>query len=247
MNQPITYILADDDELYRELTLQHLQQLPFTECLAVCDNAFSALEQLKQHTPDLLVLDVEMPGLSGIQLAKSLKELPMIIFISSHPSYAVDAFEVDAIDYLVKPVAQERLMRSIEKARALLAMKENTPAANAFEVKADDSFFVRDKNRFIRIAYSDVLYIESLGDFVTIFQQNGQKQVALVSMKNLEQQLPATHFLRISRTHMVNTQKITAIDSETLFILAIQLRIGKTFAENVVQTVVGSNAIKRFI
>ncbi len=247
MNQLLSYIIADDDELYRELTLQQLQQIPGTECLAVCEDAFTTLQQLKTHTPHLLLLDVEMPGLTGIQLVKSLKELPLIIFISSHPSYAVDAFEVDAIDYLVKPVAQERLMRAVEKARSLAAMKESTPATDAFQLQPDGSFFIRDKNMFVRIAYVDVLYIESLGDFVTIFQQNGSRQVALVSMKNLEQQLPAQNFIRISRTHMVNKQKVTAVDSETIFLNNIQLRIGKTFTDAVIQTVIGTAAIKRFI
>jgi two-component system, LytTR family, response regulator len=247
MSNPLSFILADDDPLYRELTVQQLSHLPNMNCLAVCENAFSTLEQLKKHSPDLLILDVEMPGLTGIQLAKSLTVLPFIVFISSHPSYAVDAFDVDAIDYLVKPAATERLIRAIEKTRALKAMKEETPAKEAFQLKDDDSFFVKDKNMFIRIPYSDVLYVESLGDFVTIFQQNGSKQIALVSMKNLEQQLPASQFTRISRTHMVNKQKITAIDSETIFLNNLQLYIGKTYADGVLQSVIGNTAIKRFL
>jgi len=247
MSPTLSYIIADDDELYREMTVQQLRQIPDMKCQAVCTDAFNILQELKTATPDLLVLDIEMPGLTGIQLAKSLKELPMVIFISSHPEYAVEAFEVDAIDYLVKPVAAERLIRAVEKARSLAAMKASTPVSDAFRVQPDGSFFIRDKNMFVRIAYNDVLYIESLGDFVTIFQQNGTKQIALVSMKNLEQQLPLQNFIRISRTHIINKQRITAIDNETVFLNTIQIRIGKTYAESVVQSVIGNSAIKRFI
>ncbi|MEP6674653.1 MAG: LytTR family DNA-binding domain-containing protein [Ferruginibacter sp.] len=243
----LTYIIADDDPLYREISLQHLQLVPNLQCLAVCDSAVAANAELQLHFPDVLILDVEMPGLSGIQLAKSLKQLPLIIFISSHSHYAADAFEVDAIDYLVKPVAPERLIRAIEKARALLEMKQFIQPQEAFKTGGDDSFFIRDKNAFVRINHADVLYIQSLGDFVNIFLQNGEKKIALVSMKNLEQQLPAGPFIRISRTHMVNKNRINSIDSNTISLDKIQLHIGSTYTEAVLQAVIGNTAIKRFI
>jgi len=247
MQRPITYILADDDDVYRELTVQQLQLVPNLQCIAVCENAIEANTKLKEQFPDLLILDVEMPGLTGIELARSLTQLPLIIFISAHATYAADAFEVDAIDYLVKPVAPSRLMRAIEKARMLIEMKQSIPAQEAFQPSTDDSFFIKDKNAFVKINHADVLYIESLGDFVNIFLQNGDKKIALVSLKNLEQQLPATGFIRISRTYMVNKQKISAIDSNTIQLDKMQLHIGKTYTEAVMQGVLGNSAIKRFI
>ena len=247
MNKPITYIIADDDPLYRELTLQHLQLAPDLQCLAVCENAIEAKTQLQQHFPDLLILDVEMPGLTGIQLAKSLTHLPLIIFISSHPIYAADAFEVDAIDYLVKPAQPERLLRAIDKARALIEMKRSIAGNEGFKPAADNAFFIKDKNAFVRINYSDVLYIESLGDFINIFLQSGEKKIALVSLKNVEHQLPAANFVRISRTHIVNKEKVTAVDNSNIFLNKVQLNIGKTYTDAVMQAVIGNAAIKRFI
>lgn len=247
MQKPITYILADDDAVYRELTVQQLQMVPNLQCLAVCEDAVKAHAAVQQEFPDLLILDVEMPGLSGIELAKSLKQLPLIIFISAHATYAAEAFDVDAIDYLVKPVAPSRLMRAIDKARILMDMKQSIPAQEAFQTATDDSFFIKDKNAFVKIGHNDVLYIESLGDFVNIFLQNGEKKIALVSLKNLEQQLPSALFIRISRTHMVNRQKITAIDSNAIQLDKIQLHIGKTYTDTVMQGVLGNTAIKRFI
>jgi DNA-binding LytR/AlgR family response regulator len=188
-----------------------------------------------------------MPGLSGIQLAKSLKQLPFTIFITSHPNYAADAYELDAVDYLVKPVQPERLLRAIDKVKALAEIKSSTTTAEAFQQKDDNSFFIKDKNTYIRIANNDVLYAESLGDFVNLYLQNGEKKIVLVSLKNLEQQLPASVFIRISRTHLVNKQKVTAIDNDLVHINKIQLHIGKTYAETVVQNIIGNQAIKRFI
>jgi len=247
MINSISYILADDDAVYRELTQIHLQLIPNLECLGICTDAVEANALLQQNLPDLLILDVEMPGLSGIQLAKSLTKLPIIIFISSHLHYALDAFEVDAIDYLIKPVAPERMMRAVEKARLMIEMKHSHSGREGLQEVSDNSFFIKDKNTFVRINYTDVLYIESLGDFVSIFLQTGEKKIALVSMKNLEQQLPATQFIRISRTQMVSKQKITAIDHVTIHLGKIALHVGKTYAETAVQSVLGNAAIKRFI
>ena len=247
MNKPLTYILADDDELYREYTLQQLNAIPGLHCLSICENALITREQLQLQQPDMLVLDIEMPGLSGIQLAKSLKQLPLTIFITSHINYAVDAYELDAVDYLVKPVEPERLLRAIDKVRLLAGIKETTLPNEAFEQKDDESFFIKDRSTFLRIIYTDMLYAESMGDFVNLFLQNGEKKIALVSLKNLEMQLPGNTFIRISRTHLINIQKVTAIETDTVHIDKIQLVIGKTYSEKVMQSVIGNLAIKRFI
>jgi two-component system, LytTR family, response regulator len=247
MNKEITYLIADDDPMYREITAQQLDLIPNLKCLAICESAVHATEFLQTNMPDLLVLDVEMPGLTGIQLAKSLTKLPLIIFISSHTNYAADAFEVDAVDYLVKPATIERLMRAIDKVRSLLDMKNTIAANEGFKKENNDSFFIKDKNAFTRIHNNEVLYIESLGDFVNIFLENGQKKIALVSLKNIEHQLPHADFIRVARTHIVNKQKITAIDTNTVMLGKIQLTIGKTYADVVLQTVMGDSAIKRFI
>lgn len=247
MTPVLTYILADDDPLYRDYTLEQLKAIPGLQCLAVCEDAIRTREQLQQYQPGLLLLDVEMPGLSGIQLAKSLKQLPFIIFITSHPHYAADAFELDAVDYLVKPVAPERMLRAIDKVKTLAAIKTSTTATEGFQLKDKDSFFIKDKNVFVRIAFADLVYVESLGDFVSLYLENGEKKIALVSLKNLEQQIPAGLFIRISRTHIVNRQKVTAVENDQVHIDKLRLAIGKTYTGTVLPSIVGDQAIKRFI
>lgn len=247
MFTPITYILVDDDAIYRELILQYMGLIPNCTCLAHCDNAFKAIEQLQYLNPDLLILDVEVPGLNGLQLAKSLTQKPMLIFVTSYRDYAADAFEVDAIDYLVKPVAKERLIKAVEKVRTLLNLKNIAEGHRGFKPSDDHSFFIKDKNIFVKIDFNDVLYIQSLGDFVNIYLQSGKKRLALVSLKNLNLQLPQTRFIRISRTLIVNKQKITTIETKTLFLDSVELLIGQTYAAGVLQAVIGDNAVKRFI
>ena len=244
---PIKYLIADDDPMHLARTLEQLSLISNLQCSVVCNSALEASAYLQHDTPDLLILDVEMPDLSGIELAKSLKTLPFIIFISSHLQYAVDAFEVDAVDYLVKPVSIEKMIRAIEKVRVLFEMKKSIPVHEGFKLNTNDSFFIKEKNMFLRILIKEVLYIESLGDFVNIFLDNGQKKIALVSLKNIEQQLPKENFLRISRIHIVNKQRITALGLNTLFINKIEMSIGKSYVEHTTNNVMGNNTIKRFI
>lgn len=247
MIYPITYIIADDDQIYRELTLQYLRVVPNIKCLASCESAIDARKQLEIFSPDFLILDVEMPELSGLEFAKSLSHLPLIIFITSHAHYAVDAFDVDAIDYLLKPVMPERLIKAVEKARTMVELKNSIKLQDGFKVSNDHAFFIKEKNSYVKINYNDVLYIESLGDFVNIFLQDGEKKIALVSLKNVEQQLPSIKFTRISRTHMVNIDKITSIETTQLYLNKMQLFIGKMYTDAVLQAVIGNMAVKRFI
>lgn len=243
----LTYIIADDDELYREVLTQQLEMIPGLACLASCSSAIEASAQVRALHPELLILDVEMPGLTGIEFVKTLTTIPLVIFISSHPTYAVDAFDLDAVDYLVKPVSNMRLLKAIEKAKNLSELKKNTPEGEGFKNSTEQSFFIKEKNAFVKINHEDVLYIQSLGDFVNIFLNNGDKKIVLVSMKNIEQQLPSSIFLRISRTHIVNKNKITALETGMIMLDKLQLPVGKTYNDIVMKAVVGNTAVKRFI
>lgn len=243
----VKYILVDDDLVFRELTLQYLSLIPELQLIGTCDNAISAREIIIAHHPDMIILDVEMPGLSGLQLVKSLQKIPLTIFISSYPQFAADAFDVDAIDFLVKPFTPERLIKAVDKVRFLLNMRNNQANHENVQTASDDCFFIRENNAYVKIHFQEVIYIESMADFVSIFLSNGLKKIALVGLKTLEQQLPGSHFLRISRSHIVNRAKITAVENAMIYIDKLRLPIGKTYSEEVVQAIIGNSAIKRFI
>lgn len=241
----IRYLLADDDALCRELVVQYLQDYPKTECVKICEDAREALDYLQDHEVDLLILDVEMPGLSGVQLVKSLRKLPYILLISSHSSYALDAFDIDAVDFIKKPVTPERLYRGIEKTRELMRTRSLLEGIEAVKIQDSDHFFIREDNAFVRIRFEEVLYFESLADFVKIHLSNGKEKLALVNLKNLEQQIPSQHFVRISRSHMVNIHYVDSLNVNHLILGKIQLSIGAQYAEQVTQAIVGNNALKR--
>ncbi len=243
----ISYIIADDELIYCELLQQYLLAVPDIICLNVCENALEVNKHLQLEKPDLLILDIEMPGLSGLQLVKSLDKQPYIIFISSHPEYALDAFEVDAIDFIKKPIPPERLMRAVEKVRSLLTMKDAFEHQESFQKNDATSFFIREDSAYVRVNYDEVLFFESLTDFVKIYVEHGKEKMVLVNLKNLLQQLPDELFLRISRTHIVNKKRIVSVTKESVFIGKIQLPVGITYADKIIESVVGNTSIKRHI
>lgn len=241
----ISYILADDEIIYHEIIQQYLMAVPELTCLQVCQSAIEVSQCLHQLEPDFLILDVEMPGLSGLQLIKSFSKQPYVIFISAHPHYALDAFEVDAIDFIKKPLPPERLIRAIEKVRTLLALKKAIKQHDGVKPNDLDSFFIREEGSYCRIFYKDVLFFESLTDFTKIHLSGGVEKLALVNLKNLMLQLPCDKFVRISRTHIVNTLCITSFNNDEVALNNIRLPIGKTYLESLTQLVVGNNVIKR--
>jgi DNA-binding LytR/AlgR family response regulator len=236
----IRYIIVDDDEMQAEMLRMQLKPISGFDCIGVCFNAFDAKKIIEELRPDLLILDIEMPELSGIQLAKSMKEVPAVIFVTSHLGYAVDAFEVEAVDYLVKPVATERLIRALDKAKTAINKRETMNLS-----AEDDSFFIRDKNAFVKIAYDDVLYIEVSGNFSMIHTAGNEVKIALVSLSKMETQLPSERFVRISRTIIVNKQHIKSVSFEEVLIGSETLAVGGKYAENVLNIVVGDNIVKR--
>lgn len=243
----ISFILADDEAIYRELMLEYLSAVPDLTCLRVCENAIQVNQFIQEDQPDVLILDVEMPGLSGLQLVKSLDKQPYTIFISSHPEYAIDAIDMDAVDFIKKPIPPERLMRAMEKVRKLLIMKDALAHQENFKANDANHFFIREDGAFVRVDYEDVLYIESLTDFVKIHLDGGVEKMVLVNLKNLLLQLPHHQFIRISRSHVVNKNRVTAVNKSAVHLGYIQLPTGITYHDSITEAIVGDSFIKRHI
>ena len=184
MSIPIHCLLADDNEVNREETRLFLERIPGIQLIASCEDPFTARDILLSKPVDLVFLDIEMPGLSGIQLIKALPHPPLFVFITSHTSYAADGFEMDAVDFIVKPFTYERLLRAVNKASQLLTWKKEAAGTEQFKTTEPDSFFIKNNHEFIKINVADVDYIESLGNFVNIYLAGGKKMIALVKISS---------------------------------------------------------------
>jgi len=209
-----TCIIVDDNEIERDALEMHLKKIPSLDIIKVCKSGIEAADVLSHTDIDLVFSDIDMPELSGMALLKSIKNRPLFIFITSHSEYAVESYDLDAIDFVVKPATFERILKSANKAIEYLELKKQVsyePIEDAdLKKNNDDYFYFRETKGISKLKYDDVIYIESMGDFSKLFTSNN-KHVILVSLKNLEKQLPSEIFTRVHKQYMININHITTL------------------------------------
>jgi len=230
MKSKYSCIVIDDNLIEQDVAAMFLRKISTLEVVAVCSNALEAMDILAKKDIDIVFSDVRMPDISGIGLKKSLQHAPIFVFISGHPDHAVDSFDVDAIDFVVKPVSFDRLLKAANKAIGYYNLKRQSAQAGVKQaeaaqadfasVDAQDYFFIKENDGFKRILASDVLYIESMGDFSKITVISLKYHVILVSLKSLEKQLPAHLFLRVHKQYIVNIPHIISITANDLLLTA---------------------------
>ncbi|MEQ1625321.1 MAG: LytTR family DNA-binding domain-containing protein, partial [Sediminibacterium sp.] len=177
---------------------------------------------LRNHAIEIVFSDIDMPDLSGIELLKSLKQPPVFVFISAHSEHAAESYNLEVMDFIVKPVKLERLIKSVDRALDFLNQKEqllttSTSKTEAVQQEAEmDFFFIKENNTHIKINVEDVLYIESMGDFSKIMVKDNKSHMVLISLKNLEKQLSPSKFMRVHKQFMVNLEQIVSISNNDL-------------------------------
>lgn len=230
----INCIAVDDEPLALDLIEDFIAKIPFLILMKKCYNAYDALEILNSERVDLIFLDIQMPEISGIQLAKSLSNNPMIIFTTAYTNYAVDGFNLNAIDYLVKPFSFDRFFTAVNKAYKLF----NLDTKNTNETKPiieeninTDYMFVKADSSTVRINFNEILYIEGLKDYIIIFTTN-KKILTLQTMKGMETKLPANLFARVHRSYIVAISKIDSIQRNRIVIGEKWIPIGGSYKDS---------------
>jgi DNA-binding LytR/AlgR family response regulator len=237
-------ILTDDEPLAREGLQKMLAGISSIELLDSFSNAIDANAFLKDNEVDLLFLDIQMADLNGLDFAKSLINKPLIIFITAYPQYALDSYEIDAIDYLVKPVRIERLLKAINKAEnylKLLLKNKEEPETTTIE---NDYVFIKSDRKFVKIFFKDILYIEGLKDYVVI-QTGNKKLLTAMNIKTIHAQLPEKNFIRVSKSFIINTDHIISVDTHSVYIKDEEIAIGSNFKEYFFEKIVTEKIIKR--
>ena len=223
-------IAVDDEPLALELLEDNISKLPYLQMVAKCSNAMEAMKILQEQTVDLIFLDIQMPGLTGLQFIQSLSNRPMIILITAYEKFALEGFNLDVVDYLVKPVSLERFIKACNKALELFQLK-NRSKENKNE-PAPDYFFVNVEYSLLKVAYKDIKYIEGLKDYLKIHLQSSSKAVITrMTMKAIEEHLPASQFIRIHKSYIVSIAFITAIRKSSVFIDQLELPVSETYQE----------------
>lgn len=219
-------IAVDDEKLVLDLLVDNIQKVPFLNIVARCKNAMEAAAILHSEKIDLVFLDIQMPGLNGLQFVQSLKTPPMIIFVSAYKEYALEGFNLDAIDYLVKPVSFERFLKACNKAYELFNLQQKP------QPKEDHPgyFFVYVEYNQVKVIIADILYIEGMKDYSKIFLTTSSKPVITrMSLKSVENKLAMHRFVRIHKSYIVSADKITAVKRDLISIGNTELPLSENY------------------
>ncbi|PWB27930.1 LytR/AlgR family response regulator transcription factor [Flavobacterium sp. HTF] len=226
-------IAVDDEPLALKLVETFIEQTPFLQLSCSCDNAVEALSLIREKQPDVVFLDINMPNLTGMELARLLQDqpgpIPKIIFTTAYNHYAIEGYRVNAVDYLLKPFSYEEFLRAANKVLQLTEEASNHIQA----VTADDEFiFLKVEYQWVRISLKEILYIESLKDYVKVHLDDSQKSMlSLISLKALEEKLPPSKFMRVHRSFIVSLDKINAITKNSIIIGKTEITVGEQYKE----------------
>ena len=230
-----TCLLVDDENLALRLLEDYVNKIPQLTIVGKCQNALSALQILQTQQIDILFLDIQMPDLTGIELIKILKNKPEIILTTAYAEHALEGYQLDVTDYLLKPIPFERFVQAVNKAMEYRNLRnagvsniqiKSAPVSAA--APASDYMFV--KSDYKQVPYADILYIEGLREYVSIYTKE-KRIVTLETLKNLELTLPAQQFLRIHKSYIINTTKVEALNGNMVEMGKIKVPIGKNYRE----------------
>lgn len=224
-------LALDDEPLALELLEDNISRLPYLKLAASCSSPMQALTALQNKKIDLIFLDIQMPRLTGLQLLQSLPYKPMAILVTAYEKYALEGFNLDVVDYLVKPVALERFIKACNKAWELYQLR-NKPEIPFALTTAPDHIFVNADYSLVKVILNDITWIEGLKDYLRIHLKSSTKPLVIrMAMKQLEDQLPPGQFIRIHRSHIVSKQHITAVRKASVFIGEQELPVGGNYLE----------------
>jgi DNA-binding LytR/AlgR family response regulator len=229
-NTMINCLVVDDEPIAREGILEYIRQIEYLNPVAQCKNAAEAVGYLHKDNIDLIFLDIQMPKLTGIEFVKALANPPMIIFTTAYAEYALEGYELDVVDYLLKPISFTRFMKSVEKALAY-----NNARNKDMDITAD-YFFIKCNGKIERIQMQDVVYIEALANYVIIHTPL-KKYITYITFSGIEEQLPAQLFIRIHKSYLVAISAIQSIDGDEVVTSLMRLPLSKSFKNPVMQQI----------
>jgi len=227
-------IAVDDEPLALALLEDNIRQIPTLELVASCNTAMEALVVLNQQEVDLIFLDIQMPGLTGLQLLQSLSIKPMVILITAYEKYALEGFNLDVIDYLVKPVPFERFLKACNKAIDYYRLKKNVSGESH---SWPEYFFVNAEYGLVKIVFSEIRMIEGLKDYLKIHLGETKPLVIRMSLKSIEEKLPPGKFFRIHKSYIIALSHVTAIRRNSVFLGELELPLSDLYKDDLMREI----------
>lgn len=233
----INCLVVDDEPIARQGLLEHIQQIDFLNAVAECKDALEAATCLQRFQVDLIFLDIQMPRLNGIDFLKNLPSPPLVVFTTAYPEYAIEGYELDVLDYLLKPISFSRFLKTAMKAQDYLLRERRK------EQTAEDFFFIKANQKLEKINMTDVLYVEAMSNYIIVHTKQ-KKYIAYLTFKGIEEKLPSKLFVRIHKSFLVSINAIQTIDINEVKLENCTLPISKSYREEVMNKI-GGRLFKR--
>ncbi|MFI5155355.1 MAG: LytR/AlgR family response regulator transcription factor [Chitinophagales bacterium] len=231
-------IIIDDEPIARRGLEEYINEVEFLHLAGAYDHPLKAADILVNQPVDLIFLDIQMPKMTGLDFLKSFSKHPMIIFTTAYPQYAVDGFELDAIDYLVKPFSFERFWKAVMKAKANAEAKTESPA------EGQDYFFIKADNKLVKVNYDDILFVEALQNYVAVITKD-KKHITYLTFKSMEEHLQGGRFIKIHKSFIVSVAKIDSIEGNMVRVGSHELPISRSSKEEVMEKILQNKFLKR--
>lgn len=235
-------VIVDDEPLAREGLSNYVREVDFLNLVATVENPVELMTVMDKAQVDLIFLDIQMPKMNGIDFLKITKDPPMVIITTAYPSYAVEGFRLNVLDYLLKPIMFDRFMQATNKAKDQFQLV-NQPTNNTLET-TEDHFFVKCDSKYEKIYFDEVLYIQGMQNYVSIYTIKG-KYVTLLSLKSIEQNLDASAFMRVHKSYIVAVGKIDSVESHEIKIQSTTIPLSRNYREGVIKKVVEGKLWKK--
>jgi DNA-binding LytR/AlgR family response regulator len=238
-------VVIDDEPLARECIANYVKEIDFLKLTGTGTNPVEIPRLLDEQAVDLIFLDIQMPVMNGIEFLKMTPQLPMVIITTAYPSYALEGFQLDVLDYLVKPITFNRFFKAVSKAKDYHQLKDRfSQHSLSTNAAAADYFFIKCDYKYERIYFDQVLFVEAMQNYVTIYTTKG-KYITLLYMKNVEQQLNPNDFIRVHKSFLVSISKIESIENNEIIIQQHRIPISRNCKEEVIEKVVNDKLWKK--
>jgi DNA-binding LytR/AlgR family response regulator len=238
----IRCLIIDDEPLARKGLKEYIQEVDFLQLTGEFDNPLKATDALSKQPVDLIFLDIQMPKITGTDFMRSLQYPPLVIFTTAYPDYALDGFELNAVDYLLKPFSFDRFLKAAMKAKLLLE-KANAPAEPVME-KGDDHFFIKADNKLVKVRFAEILFAEALQNYVAIHTPT-KKYISYLTFKSLAESLPSEQFVQTHKSFIVSLSRIESIEGNEIIIGQHHIPISRNLKDEVMSKVLGNKFLKR--
>ena len=236
----INCIIIDDEPLARKGLKEYINDVDFLNLVGEFDSPLKATGLLSSGEAQLLFLDIQMPKITGLEYFKTLKQAPPVIFTTAYPQYALDGFEVNALDYLVKPISFERFLKAVLKAKEYFEVREK----NITAAGASDYFFIKADNKLVKIMFDDVLFAEALQNYVIIHTKE-KKFITYLTFKSMEDYLPADKFIKVHKSYIISAQKVDGIEGNDILIGQHYIPISRNLKDEVMEKLLKGKFLKR--